>query len=73
MRLPSLRPTEVIRALEKDGWELDRQTGSHVVLVKSGQSAIIVVPMHTRDVPRGTLGGIIKDAGLTQEEFRKLL
>ncbi|MGB8645681.1 MAG: type II toxin-antitoxin system HicA family toxin [Anaerolineae bacterium] len=73
MRLPTVRPDEVIRALEKDGWEIDRQTGSHVVLVKKEHATILVVPMHKRDLPRGTLRGIIKDSGLTQEEFRKLL
>ncbi|OQY82830.1 MAG: hypothetical protein B6D41_17820 [Chloroflexi bacterium UTCFX4] len=72
-RLPSLRPSQVVRALEKDGWEVDRQSGSHVVLVKPGHSAIVVVPMHRRDIPRGTLRGILKDAGLSQEDFRKLL
>ncbi len=72
-RLPSLRPAQVVRALQKDGWEIDRQSGSHVVLVKPERAAIVTVPMHRRDIPRGTLRGILKDAGLTQEEFRKLL
>ncbi len=72
-RLPSLRPAQVVRALQKDGWEIDRQSGSHVVLVKPERAAIVIVPMHRRDIPRGTLRGILKDAGLTQEEFRKLL
>ncbi len=72
-RLPSLRPDEVVRALERDGWEIDRQRGSHIVLVKPGRASIVVIPMHRRDIPRGTLRGILKDAGLTQEEFRKLL
>ncbi len=72
-RLPSLRPTEVVRGLEKAGREIDRQTGRHVILVKPDRGNIVLVPMHRRDIPRGTLRGILKDAGLTQDEFRKLL
>jgi predicted RNA binding protein YcfA (HicA-like mRNA interferase family) len=72
-RLPSLRPDEVIRALEKAGWEVKRQRGSHVVLRKPDHPLLVTVPRHRRDVPRGTLRGIITDAGLTVEEFVKLL
>jgi predicted RNA binding protein YcfA (HicA-like mRNA interferase family) len=73
IRLPSVRPAQVVRALERAGWEIDRQEVSHIVMVKPGRAAIVTVPMHRRDIPRGTLRGILKDAGLTQEEFRKLL
>ena len=72
-RLPSVRPQEVIRALERAGWEVQRQRGSHVSLNKEGVSAIVTVPMHRRDMPRGTLTGIIKDAGMTVDEFVSLL
>lgn len=72
-RLPSLRPHELIRALERAGWVVDRQRGSHVSLKKEGAGHLVVVPMHRGDLPRGTLAGIVKDAGLTSEEFLKLL
>ena len=72
-RLPSLRPQEVIRALERAGWTVDRQRGSHISMKKSGEAHLVVVAMHRRDLPRGTLAAIIKDSGLTQEEFLKLL
>jgi predicted RNA binding protein YcfA (HicA-like mRNA interferase family) len=71
-RLPSVRPREVIRALERAGWEIHRQRGSHITLKKQG-SRLIVVPMHARDVPRGTLHGILEDANLSAEEFIALL
>ena len=72
-RLPSVRPQEVIRALERTGWEVARQKGSHVSLKKEGVTFLVTVPMHRRDVPRGTLRAIIEDAGLTVEEFVTLL
>ncbi|MEX0800650.1 MAG: type II toxin-antitoxin system HicA family toxin [Dehalococcoidia bacterium] len=72
-RLPSATPAEVIRALERAGWEVHRQRGSHVSLKKQGVAYIVTVPMHRRDVPRGTLAGIIKDAGMTIDEFVDLL
>jgi predicted RNA binding protein YcfA (HicA-like mRNA interferase family) len=71
-RLPSVRPREVIRALERAGWEIHRQRGSHVTLKKEGRR-LVIVPMHAKDVPRGTLSGIIEDADLTAEEFIALL
>ena len=72
-RLPSVRPDDVIRALERAGWEVKRQRGSHVVLRKAGHPLLVTVPVHRRDVPRGTLRGIIGDAGMTVDEFVRLL
>jgi predicted RNA binding protein YcfA (HicA-like mRNA interferase family) len=71
-RLPSLRPAQVVRALERAGWTIDRQRGSHVSLNKPGVDHIITVPLGRRDMARGTLSDIIKDSGLTQDEFLKL-
>lgn len=59
MRLPSVRPSEVVRALEKAGWQVDRQSESHVILVKPNKPGIVSVPMHRKDIPRGTLRGIL--------------
>lgn len=72
-RLPSVRPRQVLRALQKAGWQIQRRRGSHVSLRKEGCPYVVVVPMHTREMPRGTLMDIIKDAGLTPEEFARLL
>ena len=72
-RLPSLTPRLVLRALERAGWEIHRRRGSHVSLRKEGCPYVVTVPMHAREMPRGTLMDIIKDAGLTPEEFASLL
>ena len=70
-RLPAIRPHEVVRALERDGWVQVRQVGSHLKLRKPGHPAVIV-PMHNRDVRPGTLRSILEDADLTVERFLEL-
>ena len=72
-RLPSVRPQEAVRALERAGWAVARQKGSHVSLKKQGVAYLVTVPMHRREIPRGTLRAIIEDAGLTIDEFLTLL
>jgi predicted RNA binding protein YcfA (HicA-like mRNA interferase family) len=71
--LPALKPREVVAALEKAGFFLKRQTGSHVILYKSSISRPISVPVHTKDLPKGTLRAIIRQANLIVEGFLKLL
>lgn len=72
-RLPGVSAKEVIKALEKAGFEFDRQRGSHVTL-RNGQTArTTVVPVHSRELPRWLLKKIIKDAGLSEDIFRELL
>ena len=72
-RLPALKPREVISALEKAGWYIHRQKGSHLIMHKAGSSNIIVIPLHAHDLPKGTLRGILSDAELSVEEFIRLL
>jgi len=72
-RLPTIKPVQMIKALRKAGFELDHQTGSHVVLWRSEDNRRVVVPRHSRDLGRGLTLRIIKSAGLTREEFLELL
>ena len=72
-RLPSVKPKQVIRALERVGFEIDHQSGSHVVLRRSSDNSRVVVPQHDRDLGRGLTLRIIKSAGLTRDEFIELL
>jgi predicted RNA binding protein YcfA (HicA-like mRNA interferase family) len=72
-RLPTLKPTQIIRALERAGFEIDHQTGSHVVLRRASDDRRVVVPWHSRDLGRGLTLRIIKSAGLTRDEFTELL
>lgn len=71
--LPSLKPREVIRAFEKMGYRQHRQKGSHLIMVKDGSTHQPVIPIHARDIKKGTLRAIIRQAGLTVEQFLKYL
>jgi len=57
-----------VRAFGRDGWQLARQKGSHMILVKDGSWATLSVPDH-REVAPGTLRSLIRAAGLTVEAF----
>ena len=53
------------------GWRFSRQRGSHMVLVKDGVPFNLSIPDH-RELDRGLLRGLIRDAGMTPEEFSHL-
>jgi len=72
-RLPTVKPRQVVRALERVGFEIDHQTGSHVILWRASDNRRVVVPWHNRDLGRGLTLRIIKSAGLTRDEFIELL
>lgn len=63
---PVLAGADIIKALERLGFVQIRQKGSHVVLRRGATGC--VVPLH-REVKRGTLGGIVRQAGVTPDEF----
>ncbi len=53
----------MVKALKKEGWTLDRVHGSHHIMEKDGQ--IVSVPVHNKDLPKGTLASILKKAGVS--------
>lgn len=65
-KLPVLSGREVVAALERLGFVQMRQRGSHVILQRSAVG--VVVPLH-RELKTGTLAGVIRQAGLSQDEF----
>ncbi|MCC7306079.1 MAG: type II toxin-antitoxin system HicA family toxin [Acidobacteria bacterium] len=70
-KLPrSLKPTRVIKALQKAGFEIDHTTGSHFVMKKG--TLRTTVPYH-KSVKTGTLRTILRQAGITLEEFLEML
>jgi len=73
-RLPSLKPIEVIRKLRKAGFVFDRYAkGSHEIWLNPLTHRYTVVPNHPgKDVPKGTLRAIIKESGLSFDEFNHL-
>lgn len=70
--LPVVSGRQLVKALEKLGWCVARQRGSHVHLKHPDQAALLVVPMH-RELKRGTLNGLLRDASIGREELRRLL
>ena len=68
--LPHVSGAEAVRAFEKLGFVSVRQKGSHVVM-RRGKSGC-VVPMH-REIKLGTLSGILKQAGVSADEFQQAL
>ena len=72
-RLPACTPEMVIRALGRAGFFLDHSTGSHRFYRHPHRPGIVTVPFHRKDLKRGTLLAILKQAGLAQEEFLRLL
>jgi predicted RNA binding protein YcfA (HicA-like mRNA interferase family) len=73
-RLPALRPKTVMRAFEKAGFRLVRITGSHHIYEHpSRPDRVVPLPLHNRDLKRGTLHNILKQADLTEEGFLDLL
>ncbi|MCB0981991.1 MAG: type II toxin-antitoxin system HicA family toxin [Acidimicrobiaceae bacterium] len=68
--LPHVSGAEAVRALERLGFEVVRQRGSHVMMRRG--SAGCVVPLH-REIKRGTLGGVLRQAGVDAESFIEAL
>lgn len=77
MKLPNLSGKDVVKALKKAGFEIVGRKGSHLRMKKERSSPTdpphtVIVIMH-KEIARGTLGHILTKAGLTREEFLKLL
>jgi predicted RNA binding protein YcfA (HicA-like mRNA interferase family) len=70
-RLPGISGKAVVRALERNGFRVERVSGSHHVLRRPDVPASkVIVPVHGgHDLPPGTLRSILKQAGLSVDEF----
>jgi predicted RNA binding protein YcfA (HicA-like mRNA interferase family) len=67
--LPSLTPSDIIRILTEKGFVLDRTKGSHKIYVHPIFQKRVVVPFHKKDLPKGTMLSILKDAGISKDEI----
>ena len=74
MKVPSLPYTQIIKALQRDGWTVVRQRGSHIRLQKHVADELlkITIPAH-RPVKRSTLAHILKQARIDVDRFVELL
>ncbi|MGB5136345.1 MAG: type II toxin-antitoxin system HicA family toxin [Prochlorococcaceae cyanobacterium] len=78
--MPRLPASAIIAALQRLGFQVVRQKGSHVVLRRpsskpeSGEASVTcVVPLHRRDLAVGTLGSVLRQAGVDAEAFIDVL
>ncbi len=71
--LPVLKPKVVIRALERGGFFVHHQTGSHAQLRRDRDGKRVTIPRHNIDVPRPVLASILREAGLSVDAFLDLL
>jgi predicted RNA binding protein YcfA (HicA-like mRNA interferase family) len=73
-KVPSVGYREVVNALQRDGWVVIRQKGSHIRMQKHtpAEDLKVTVPAH-RPLKRSTLARILKHAGMTVEQFQALL
>jgi len=67
--LPSLTPKELIKILEINKFVLKRIHGSHHYYIHSVTGKITVVPMHNKDLAKGTLHAILKQAGIDKTDI----
>ena len=72
MRLPVVSGQHAIAAFERDGWEVARRESTHVTMKKRGVRFLLTVPL-AKELDVGTLRRLIRDAGLSVEQFRELL
>jgi predicted RNA binding protein YcfA (HicA-like mRNA interferase family) len=59
-----MTPRELRRILEQNGFVFTRQSGSHAIFRHPQSTRRVVLPIHSKDIPTGTLHAILKDAGL---------
>jgi len=73
-KLPVLKAKEVVRALERAGFYIHHQTGSHARLLHRTKTDLrVTVPIHSKDIPPSLLRRILKQAGLQEDEFAELI
>lgn len=71
-KLPVLKQKEVIKRFQKLGFVKDRQSGSHVILYHSQTKQRATIPLHVRDLPKGTLQAILNQTGVSVEDFLRV-
>lgn len=72
MRPPLLPADRIVKALQRAGYRIIHQKGSHIKLCNESRESTFIVPNH-KEVDRWTLKGILRDAGINVSEFLKLL
>ena len=66
---PSYTAKEIIRLLQQNGFVFDRASGSHHIYMLPDGSKRVIVPLHNKDLPKGTLHSILKQAGIGKKNL----
>jgi len=70
-KLPNFTPKKLIKMLKSLGFVLDHSTGSHQIFYHEETRRRATIPYHTKDLPKGTMMSILKEAGVTKKELEK--
>lgn len=68
-KLPAIAPNQLVKIIKKLGFRLDHKTGSHFIFYNPKTKKRVVVSIHSKDLPKGTLMSILKEAGISKEDF----
>ena len=71
-KISNLSGSQVVKSFKKLGWEVARQRGSHIIMVKQGHNVTLSIPNH-KTVAIGTLRKLIRISGLTVEQFENVI
>jgi len=72
-KLPAVKQRDLVKFLEQNGFVLDHVSGSHFIYYHSASKRRAVVPRHNRDIPKGTLFSLLREAGFTRDELLDFL
>ncbi len=65
-KLPVLKPKDLIKKLEKLGFTKDHQTGSHLIMYHTEDNRRAVIPIHLKELPKGTLMAILRESRISK-------
>ncbi|MHA1688231.1 MAG: type II toxin-antitoxin system HicA family toxin [Promethearchaeota archaeon] len=68
-KLPALKPKKIIKILKEKGFQLDRIKGSHHIYYHPTSKKRVIVPVHKKELPKGTLMEILKQAGIKKDDL----
>lgn len=72
-KLPAISPKKLVKIFERLGFEVDHISGSHFVLYRAADKKRLTIPCHAKDLPKGTLLAILRQAGIDKDQLKDLL
>jgi predicted RNA binding protein YcfA (HicA-like mRNA interferase family) len=72
-KLPTITHKKLLKVLEKSGFQIDHTTGSHFIFYNKMNKKRVTIPFHRKELAKGTLMSILREAGISRKELIKLL